>query len=82
MINSPMVAKTELGITGGGDSVTINDRLYRITVHPSLNSDGKEWVPAVAQPFMQVAKTSQESTLPMPQQFFQETKMEAEGYAK
>lgn len=55
MISPPVVAKTDLGITGGGSELTVNDRFKRITAHPSLNPNSQEWQPAVAQPFTSVA---------------------------
>ncbi len=48
MISPPMVARTQMGITGGGDDMSINDQLMRITAHPSLNPRGEEWQPAVS----------------------------------
>lgn len=50
MISAPFVAKTKLGITGGGNDLTINDEVLRITSLPSLNPEGQEWHPAVMQP--------------------------------
>jgi defect in organelle trafficking protein DotC len=58
VINSPMVAKVQLGITGGGESLAINDQLLRITVHPELNANSEEWLPIVTQPFMGVANNT------------------------
>lgn len=56
MISAPFVAKSDLGVTGGGKKMTINDRVKRIAQQPSLNSTSKEWAPAVARPFTQVAQ--------------------------
>jgi defect-in-organelle-trafficking protein DotC len=50
MISAPFVAKANLGITGGGDNLTINDSVLRITSIPQLNTEGKTWTPAVRQP--------------------------------
>lgn len=50
MISAPFVAKANLGITGGGDNLTINDSVLRITALPQLNSESKTWTPAVRQP--------------------------------
>jgi defect-in-organelle-trafficking protein DotC len=50
MINTPFVATTSLGVTGGGDTLTINDQVQRITNLPQLDPDSGNWKPAVAQP--------------------------------
>ncbi len=50
MINTPFVATTSLGVTGGGNNLTINDQVQRITNLPQLDPDSKDWQPAVAQP--------------------------------
>lgn len=50
MISAPFVAKADLGITGGGDDLTINDSVLRITAVPQLNTESKTWTPAVRQP--------------------------------
>lgn len=44
MVTPPYVAKTELGITGGGDEMRIDDRVLRISALPSLQAgDGSVW---------------------------------------
>ncbi len=43
MVSAPYVAKLELGITGGGNDLTVNDRVLRITALPYLKSDSKHW---------------------------------------
>ncbi len=50
MISAPFVAKANLGITGGGDNLTINDSVLRITAVPQLNTESKTWTPAVREP--------------------------------
>ena len=50
MISAPFVAKADLGITGGGNDLTINDSVLRITAVPQLNTQSKTWTPAVRQP--------------------------------
>ena len=50
MISAPFVAKANLGITGGGDNLTINDSVLRITAVPQLNTQSQTWTPAVRQP--------------------------------
>lgn len=48
MVSPPFVAKTELGVIGGGDELTINDQVLRITALPQLQANSKKWQPAVA----------------------------------
>jgi defect in organelle trafficking protein DotC len=43
MISAPYVSKAELGITGNGDDMRINDQVLRITVHPQLQTDSSNW---------------------------------------
>jgi defect-in-organelle-trafficking protein DotC len=43
MISPPYVAKTELGVTGNGDDMRINDQVLRITEHPQLKTDSNSW---------------------------------------
>ncbi len=50
MISAPFVARADLGITGDGDNLTINDAVLRITALPQLNAEAKTWTPAVRQP--------------------------------
>lgn len=47
MITSPYVSTTELGITGNGDDMRINDQVLRITTHPQLQTDSRNWRPIV-----------------------------------
>lgn len=44
LVTKPMVAKTELGVTGGGDEMAIGDRLIEITSKASLNPNEKTWL--------------------------------------
>lgn len=39
MVSIPYVASMDMGITGGGDDMTINDRVLRITAFPQLQAD-------------------------------------------
>lgn len=48
MVSKPYVAKTELGVTGGGDNMSINDQVLRISALPALQADSQTWDPAVA----------------------------------
>lgn len=43
MISPPFVARTELGITGDGTDMRINDQVLRIVEHPQLQTSGKNW---------------------------------------
>lgn len=43
MVTAPFVTRLNLGITGGGNEMAVNDRILRITALPTLNSDGAEW---------------------------------------
>ncbi|KTD19666.1 type IV secretion system DotC family protein [Legionella londiniensis] len=48
MISPPFVSHTELGVTGDGEELHIDDRVLRITALPALNVNSKEWRAAVA----------------------------------
>jgi len=43
MVSAPFVAQMDMGITGGGSDMTVNDRILRITAFPALQADGNEW---------------------------------------
>ncbi|HTM63591.1 MAG TPA: type IV secretory system conjugative DNA transfer family protein [Gammaproteobacteria bacterium] len=43
MISSPYVARTELGVTGDGNDMRINDQVLRIVEHPQLQTNSKGW---------------------------------------
>jgi defect-in-organelle-trafficking protein DotC len=43
MITPPFVARTELGITGDGNDMRINDQVLRIVEAPKLQTNGKAW---------------------------------------
>lgn len=47
MISKPYVAKTNLGVTGDGNSININDQVLRITASSELQTDSKEWKPVL-----------------------------------
>ena len=47
MISEPFVAKTDLGVTGDGNSININDQVLRITATPQLQTNSKEWKPVL-----------------------------------
>lgn len=46
MVSPPYVAKTELGITGDGNRIDINDKILRIAALPALQPHGR-WRPAI-----------------------------------
>ena len=43
MISPPFVARTELGITGNGDDMRVNDQVLRIVALPRLQTNSKHW---------------------------------------
>jgi defect-in-organelle-trafficking protein DotC len=43
MISPPFVARTELGITGNGSDMRINDQVLRIVELPKLQTSGRHW---------------------------------------
>ena len=43
MISKPYVAEADLGVTGDGNSVNINDRILRITAKPQLEVNPAAW---------------------------------------
>jgi len=47
MISAPQVASRDLGITGGGDEMSINDRTLVIKALPALKADTEQWQPVV-----------------------------------
>lgn len=48
MVSPPYVSHTDLGVTGDGDEIHIDDRVLRITALPALNVNSKEWRAPVA----------------------------------
>ncbi len=48
MVSAPYVSHTDLGVTGNGDELHIDDRVLRITALPALNVRSDEWRAAVA----------------------------------
>lgn len=47
MVSAPYVSKTELGVTGDGSDMRINDQVLRITELPKLQTDSNGWKPVV-----------------------------------
>ncbi len=48
MVSPPYVSHTDLGVTGDGSEIRIDDRVLRITALPALNINSSEWRAAVA----------------------------------
>jgi len=48
MVSTPFVAEANLGVTGGGNSMRINDRVLRITSTPELKANTKVWQPVIS----------------------------------
>ena len=48
MVSPPFVSNTDLGVTGDGAEIRIDDRVLRITALPALNVNSNEWRAAVA----------------------------------
>lgn len=49
MISAPYVSRTELGVTGDGNDMRVNDQVLRITELPKLQTDSKGWKAIVVQ---------------------------------
>ncbi len=47
MVSMPFVKKNNLGVTGGGESLRINDQILQITALPQLQVDANRWHPVV-----------------------------------
>lgn len=47
MISQPFVSRTELGVTGDGNDMRINDQVLRITEMPKLQTESHGWRPIV-----------------------------------
>lgn len=43
MVSAPYVSRTELGVTGDGSDMRINDQVLRITELPQLQTDSRDW---------------------------------------
>ena len=46
MVSPPFVARSELGVTGDGSNLRINDQVLRITALPALQPNTQVWQPA------------------------------------
>lgn len=49
MVSPPYVSHTDLGVTGDGHEIHIDDKVLRITALPALNTNSNEWRAALAQ---------------------------------
>lgn len=45
MVSAPHVLHRAMGVTGGGDAISVNDRMLTITAEPALNPDARHWKP-------------------------------------
>lgn len=43
MVSQPFVATLDMGVTGNGEDMSVNDRVLRITAFPELQSDSSTW---------------------------------------
>jgi defect-in-organelle-trafficking protein DotC len=43
MVSPPFVTKNEMGVTGGGNEMAVNDRILQITAMPKLQTDSAYW---------------------------------------
>lgn len=43
IVSEPYIATLDMGVTGGGNDMTVNDRLLRITSFPQLQADSSSW---------------------------------------
>lgn len=43
LVTKPVMAKSTLGVTGGGDEMAIGDRIYEVTDKARLNPDQSRW---------------------------------------
>lgn len=49
MVSAPFVARVHMGVTGGGNALSVNDRLLRITELPTLSADSHFWKTDITQ---------------------------------
>lgn len=49
IVSAPFVSSTNLGVTGGGSSMNVNDQVLRITALPQLLPNSQDWKPAITQ---------------------------------
>lgn len=44
LVTKPVIARSELGITGGGNEMAVGDRIIRMTEKSQLNPNSKKWL--------------------------------------
>jgi len=44
MVSKPTLARSELGVTGGGDEMAVGDRVIKVTNKAQLNPEQKRWL--------------------------------------
>ena len=49
MVSAPLIAEKDLGVTGGGDQLSVNDRILTIKALPSLKANTEHWSPTITQ---------------------------------
>ena len=49
IVSAPFVATTNLGVTGGGAKLNVNDQVLRITALPALQPNSSRWRPVLNQ---------------------------------
>lgn len=47
MVSAPQVAHRQMGVTGGGEELSVNDRTLTIQALPALRAESESWSPAV-----------------------------------
>jgi defect in organelle trafficking protein DotC len=50
IVSPPYVSHTDLGVTGDGDNLRVNDQILRITALPTLQTNPKIWRPVIENP--------------------------------
>lgn len=49
ILTPPYVSQADLGVTGGGNDMRVNDRVLRITAIPQLQPNAKKWLPVLTE---------------------------------
>lgn len=44
LVEKPILARSALGVTGGGNEMALGDRIYEVTGHAALNPDQSKWI--------------------------------------
>ena len=48
LVTKPYVSAADLGVTGGGNAMRVNDRILRITATSELDPNSKHWKPVLS----------------------------------